>query len=95
MPMKRTSILITDTNGTKYDANHISIERDHTSNGGAVSVISFLCSGERITLSKDRIRSIEFAEATWCSECDWPIQILGPLEIPDEEEHADESGRIP
>ena len=58
----------------RYDANHISIERENV-DGKMVSRLSFLCSGSRTTLDPEDVVSIEFNKtgAQQCSECDQSI----------------------
>jgi len=72
--MKRMSITVTTRNDIKYDANHLSIEKQIV-DGKVYSQLSFLCSGQRTTLMADAVKEISFSvdNATWCSECDSSI----------------------
>ncbi len=69
----RPSLTVITIDGHRYDANHLSIERDSTD--WTKYKLTFLCSGARIELSADRLLKIEYEAvgATWCSECDQPI----------------------
>lgn len=73
--MTRAHFTVTLTNGEKYDANHISIERPR----GPIkmSIVSFLCSGIRKMVLAGEIQNIEFHKngAQWCSECDNQIYL--------------------
>lgn len=72
--MERCSITITTRNGVRYDANHISIERQQV-DGKSYSQVSFICSGMRTTLMADSVKSVDYHPngTRYCSECDKPI----------------------
>jgi hypothetical protein len=77
--MERATLTVRTKDGINYDANHLSIERI-TENGTTKSVISFLCSGSRLTfdpadIEEILLHGIEFG-ASWCSECDQPMLFI-------------------
>jgi hypothetical protein len=71
--MQRAHFTVITKDGTRWDANHLSIARDTTI--GAVSILHFFCSGQHMERNVQDITTIEFAPtgASWCSECDASI----------------------
>jgi hypothetical protein len=69
--MIRASFTVEDKRGRRYDANHLSVTRQHLE-GGSISVLSFESAGVMVQLEAGDVKSVTFSPcgAHWCSECD-------------------------
>lgn len=76
--MIRASFTITTTDGRNYDANHLAVTTKALGEEGAISMLSFVCSGVQECIPATDVAGLAFhpVGAQHCSECDGPLYAL-------------------
>lgn len=69
--MIRASFTVTDRKGVSWDGNHLSISMRSLGSIGAISVLTFISSGQLVTMPASEVDNVKFhaAGAQHCGEC--------------------------